>query len=320
LRWHSVFWDEQQWLPLPGLDSHLLLIRENNPAEGQAASEYVSAGRQGWAAQSAQIELDARRLEQCHTVQEIAAGHAELTTGELEGPTSGLLLSLREAGRDTAAALAQVSIYNQRLVFGQVIDRLNGLYHEIIRSNDPYANRFLPVVIHWRQLVTEHANQLAILAETRREIKNPYVVGPPLTRQQEIFVGRKAISARIEELLRDQDHPPLLLYGQRRMGKTSLLNQLKWLLPQRIVPLVIDLQGPVALAGDHAGFLYNLAKGMIVSARQQALHLPPLTRDILATDPFTLFDDWLDRVEAGLIGQGRDTILLALNLKPSTPP
>jgi hypothetical protein len=81
-----------------------------------------------------------------------------------------------------------------------------------------------------------------------------------LIRRQESFIGRTDISTRIETFLQDVHHPPLLLYGQRRMGKTSLLYQLRWLLPTRIIPLVVDLQRPVALAADHAGFLYNFAK------------------------------------------------------------
>lgn len=161
--------------------------------------------------------------------------------------------------------------------------------------------------------MAHHVQQLATEAELRGEIQNPYVVGVPLTKHQEIFVGRTDISVRIEQLLQDTNHPPLLLYGQRRMGKTSLLYNLRWLLPNRIVPLLVDLQGPVALATDHAGFLYNIAKAIYTSAHQQKLALTPLEREALAADPFTVFDDWLDSVETAAITQGRTTILLALD-------
>jgi len=82
-------------------------------------------------------------------------------------------------------------------------------------------------------------------------------------------MGRTDISAQIEQLLRDQRRPPLLLYGQRRMGKTSLLNNLGRLLPNTIVPLFVDLQGPATRATDHAGFLYNIARKMVDSAEKQ---------------------------------------------------
>ena len=156
-----------------------------------------------------------------------------------------------------------------------------------------------------------HVRELAVAVELRQEIDSPYVIGVPLTHQQEIFVGRTDIGARIEQLLLDRRRPPLLLYGQRRTGKTSLLNNLGRLLPNSIVPLFVDLQGPAAQASDHAGFLYNLARGMVDSAqRERGLALPPLERESLTADPFTRFDEWLDQVEAAL---GRNTALLSLD-------
>lgn len=63
--------------------------------------------------------------------------------------------------------------------------------------------------------------------------------------------GRSDIVARIEQLLLDRRRPPLLLYGQRRVGRTSLLRNLGRLLPRTIAPLFVDGQR-VALAGDYA--------------------------------------------------------------------
>jgi hypothetical protein len=182
---------------------------------------------------------------------------------------------------------------------------------ELIRSSERYAVRFRPIAARWRQIIGEHGRELTREAELRQEIDNPYVIGVPLTKQQEIFVGRTDVSARIEGLLLDRRRPPLLLYGQRRMGKTSLLNNLGRLLPSTIVPLFVDLQGPATQASDHAGFLYNIARGIVNSAQQQrALVLPPLTREALAADPFTRFDEWLDQVEGAL---GQNMALLALD-------
>lgn len=313
LFWHAAFWDELQFLPLYGLDDHLVLLTERNPTEGQIALDYISASRQRWAARAAQIELDARRLERCVTIEQIAAMRSGLTAGDLEGPVSALLRRFRSAGNDIAVGLSQISTYNQRLVLMAVEQELNGLLLDLTRSTDPYAQRFQPIAHGWRQTVAGYVQQLAVEAELRGEIPNPYVVGVPLTKHQEIFVGRTDISARIEQLLQDTNHPPLLLYGQRRMGKTSLLYNLRWLLPHRIVPLFVDLQGPVALATDHAGFLYNIAKAIYTSAHQQKLTLTQLSRELLAADPFTVFDDWLDRVEMAAVDQGRTTLLLALD-------
>ena len=213
--------------------------------------------------------------------------------------------------RYVAAALAQSSAHNQRLGLSAVQQRLEALIAEADRSSDRYAARFRPVAALWRKLVAEHAQALGAAVELRQELDNPYVIGVPLTLAQELFVGRTDVSARIEQLLLDRRRPPLLLYGQRRMGKTSLLNNLGRLLPTGIVPLFVDLQGPASAASDHTGLLYNLARSMIDSARRQrGVTLPPLGREALAQDPFTAFDEWLDRIEAAL---GERTALLTLD-------
>jgi len=209
------------------------------------------------------------------------------------------------------AALQQESAYNQRLALSAIEDRLDGLLRELTRSSERYAVRFRAIAASWRQIVADYGHDLAAAVELRQEIDSPYVIGVPLTEQQEIFVGRTDISARIEQRLLDQRRLPLLLYGQRRMGKTSLLNNLGRLLPTTILPLFVDLQGPVSQASDHAGFLYNFARAMTRSARQQrGLILPPLSREALAADPFTGFDEWLDEVEYLL---DQNTALIALD-------
>jgi hypothetical protein len=302
IRWHSAFWDELQRLPLVGLDNHILLLRQYQPAEGTAVMEFLSHGRQRWAAQAAQIETDARQLAQCQDIQAIGDVHHALAAGELSGPASALLRSFSRISRDVDAAQRQESAYNQRLALNAVEDRLDGLLRELTRSNERYADRFRPIAAAWREIVAGANQQLVAEAELRQEIDSPYIIGVPLTEQQAIFVGRADVSARIEQLLLDRRQPPLLLYGQRRVGKTSLLNNLGRLLPSTIIPLFVDLQGPATRASDDAGFLYNLARAMSRSAAQRDLALPPLTRDDLAADPFSQFEEWLDAVELALGG------------------
>jgi len=301
LRCHSAFWDEWQLIPLQGLDQHVLLVIERNPEEGKAALNYLSTSRQRWAAQAVQIELDARGLESCTDVVAISKTYHNLALGELNSPVSSLLNSFSRISEDIAAALKQNSVYNQRLALTAVAERLNGFIRELNRSSDKYSVRFHPIATRWYEIVTDYVQEQAKAVELRQEIDNPYIIGVPLTEQEEIFTGRADIGTRIEQLILDRRRAPLLLYGQRRMGKTSLLNNMGQLLPNSIIPMFVDLQGPVSSASDYAGFLYNIAKSMRNSAkRQSALTLPSLARETLQNDPLTCFDEWLDKVEEAL--------------------
>lgn len=313
LRYNSAFWDEWQHQPLKGLDKHLILVMERNPDEGNAAIKYLSTRSQRGAAQAALLEMDTRRIERCVNLEAIRHLHIDLATGELEleNLVGALIRSFSHISEDVNAALNQVTTYNQRLTLKSVANGLDDLSRQLTISNDEYAIRLQPVPIRWSQIITTHVDTLAKASEDRQEIDSPYITGNPLTEQQEIFVGRNDISTRIEQLLLDQRRPPLLLYGQRRMGKTSLLNNLGRLLPNSIIPMFVDLQGSASRASDHPGFLYNLARDMVKSAQQKrGLTLPPLTREALAADPFTYFEEWLDEVEQVLQD---NTALLALD-------
>jgi hypothetical protein len=301
LRYHSAFWDEHQRIPLMGLDDHIVLVSERNLAEAKTAINYLCTSHQRWAAEAAQIELDARRLENSTDVIAIGQAHRSFEVGNFKGSTSNLFRTFNRISENVETALNQSSIYNQRLVLNAVADHLDGLLRELTRNHDKYAIRFSLIAQRWSKIIAFQLEELARLSELRQEIDSPYIIGIPLSKRQEIFVGRTDISARIEQLLINRHSPPLLLYGQRRSGKTSLLNNLGRLLPNSVIPLFVDLQGPASNASDHAGFLYNLAKGMIDSAKRQSkLHFPPLPREALADDPFTSFDDWLNDVEIAL--------------------
>ncbi len=192
----------------------------------------------------------------------------------------------------------------------RIEDRINNLQREFTRSSDTYAKRFEPILAKWRRIVNEHQDHLTREVESRQEIDSPYIIGVPLADTQELFVGRTDISARIEQLILTRQSLSLLLYGQRRMGKTSLLNNLGHLLPNMTVPLFVDLQGPVTQATDHAGLLYNISRSMITSARKKRdLKLPELSRADLAQDPFSYFDEWLNAVEEVLRAEHRTALL-----------
>lgn len=314
LLYSPFFWDELQSFPLYNLDEHLVLSCQRFPQEATALLIKVSNSHQRWAAIAAQIELTARRLESCDSVAAIAASYSAIGTDLASSDADILLATLRKRSEDVATALQQASHFNQRLVLSDVEERLNGLAEELLRSNNSFAKRFSTVVACWRAIIHKTINDLEQQSKTLQEIPNPYIVGVPLNRYQEIFVGRTGIAAKIESLLRSEVHPPLLIYGPRRMGKTSLLYNLRRLLPSRIAPLFVDLQGPVALATDHAGFLFALTREIVKSASLiQSAPLSALTLEKLSSNPFAIFDQWLDELEAAFSIRGVTTILLTLD-------
>ncbi|MCB0034799.1 MAG: hypothetical protein KDE51_12290, partial [Anaerolineales bacterium] len=313
LRLHSAFWDESQRLPLWGLAEYVTWVVERFPDEGRQALAYLIGGNQGWAATAAQLELDARQLERvAPNIKAIGRAHRHLAIGELNDPARPLLRSFKRHSQDVDAALNQATLYHKRLALRGVEERLENFLRELTRSNEQHTARFYSIASRWYQAVLDHQELLAETAELQDEIDNPYIFGVPLTEEQDIFVGRREISERIEQLVLDPRRPPLLLYGQRRMGKTSLLRSLGRLLPSNIIPLFVDGEG-LAGASNYADFVYNIAWQISQSAAQRELTLSMLDRQTLEAGPFTRFITWLDEIENQLKQHGFNMALLTLD-------
>jgi hypothetical protein len=252
LPWHTAFWDEHQRLKLPGLDKHLIMTAEHQPTVVEAALTYLSHTPQAWAVQAVQLELYIRQLQRCTTLATLKEIYRDLPTEKLSGSLS-YLNHFQQLSQAVAIALTRENSYLCQQALEQAVDKLTLLaktLNLIADINDLNLPRFRLIVEEWRQVITHHLRHLA----QTREIVNPYVTGIPLRVQPgHFFVGRRNISARIEQILQNSN-PPLLLYGQRRIGKTSLLNHLSQLLPENYIPLFVDLEG-VLIETIHLSYL-----------------------------------------------------------------
>src|ERR687886_1521552 len=94
------------------------------------------------------------------------------------------------------------------------------------------------------------------------EAINPYIAGNPVT-GPEMFFGREDVFAFVRQALTGKHRDnAIILYGQRRTGKTSVLYQMHRHInasgaAPRYLCIFIDLHG-LALDGLD-GFLYELA-------------------------------------------------------------
>jgi hypothetical protein len=90
---------------------------------------------------------------------------------------------------------------------------------------------------------------------------NPYIAGNPVHGQGR-FIGRSDIVRDVEQTLRNPSANALVLFGQRRIGKTSVLLHIEQELRAKaeFMPVYFDLQDKAAL--PLAQVLYQLAQVM----------------------------------------------------------
>lgn len=123
---------------------------------------------------------------------------------------------------------------------------------------------------------------------------NPYIAGSPVT-GEEMFFGREDVFTFIRQTLWGQHRDQVIvLYGQRRTGKTSILYQMYRHLDPRYLCIFIDLHG-LSMESE-ATFLWELANQIRrILARNYGIELPRTDRDAFQVDPRSYFaNDFLD--------------------------
>jgi tetratricopeptide (TPR) repeat protein len=116
------------------------------------------------------------------------------------------------------------------------------------------------------------------------ELVNPYIAGAPVT-EARMFFGREDVFDWIQNSLvgKYADHI-LVIHGQRRVGKTSVLKQLGNRLPQRYIPVFFDLQGRTHTTLDR--FLWWLAREIVrVLKQERGVKIPTPEKEAFSADP-----------------------------------
>ena len=122
---------------------------------------------------------------------------------------------------------------------------------------------------------------------------NPYIAGAPVT-EARMFFGREDVFSWIERSLSGKfvNHI-LVIHGQRRVGKTSVLKHLHARLPEKYLPVFVDLQGRVNT--NLPRFLWWLSREIT-----RTLDMPSPDRKFFETDGDYFESGFLPEVEKQL--------------------
>ncbi len=266
--YHAMFWSESQRLGWYKLDQHLILLAERQPEMADIVFSLAVQRGQAAAVRRAQIELAARQMEQCRSLEEIGTIHRRLPAGELAGPASGIIHQFVELSQNVLSALPPSSGHYAQAQLSAALNRLKRIQKELIVNGQHEAQRFAPIAGHWQHILDQGLQQMDI----SDLLPNPYVCGSPLSASETVFVGRLEVMQRIEQTLMSPHGGSILLYGQRRMGKTSLLLNLERILPSRILYSFVDCQA-CASAANYYEVTYCIAQQIKRSVERQG-HFP----------------------------------------------
>nr|MBA2677258.1 hypothetical protein [Ktedonobacteraceae bacterium] len=323
LRHSSLHWDECTFLPLPYLRELLLLAAEQSLSETLEEINFIIKQRpqQRWAAKTTAYELGLRDLGQRMRLRDIGVAHQSLNllvpsgVRELSPTASRVFRVLDDASRAAASYQTQINKQDRQHALGQMIE-----YLQTVHSSGSFSylnlNQMLGAVVRSWILLAEQGKDTLGTTSGALFIENPYVPGRALDLRNPLFVGRNDVVQRLSQAFHKPQRPTFLLFGERRMGKSSIIKQLPVLLGPGYVPVFYDLQQSGLLASA-AAFFGNVAANIERQMRDRGMLVPPLDRVWLDSiqlaqgelPVYDHFDRWLALVEELLEREERILIL-----------
>ena len=172
---------------------------------------------------------------------------------------------------------------------------------------------------HEFQQIIEHPIQFRTQVYSLFRLDNPYIVGQPLTAGNEsIFIGREDIFGWMaSNLLGEEDGQSLILTGQPRIGKTSVLLQLangslgriiRSHAPSLFLPVYTNVRD---LEVKHVGELFSRLSQVITrNLHNRGISVPAPEMWPDNRQGFRLFDQYLEEVEQALPMGGKLVLIL----------
>lgn len=294
-------------IPLHRLSNWLVDLAKTDANNNEAKFQIMWAAGQGFLtrrpAHKALLKIIADKLQPIGGIEGMA-NSAEIVELIPDHKTPKSLIEARYRVNNISTLaqeyLTRATPVGQAKILEDLRVELEIFWNVALLAKRPIRFTFQPHISRWLEIVKEAE------AQCRRRldftpIRNPFVAGNPLQlRDDELFKGRKDIIVAIEEnIINPGQRPALLLYGRRRIGKTSTLLNLPRLLSSQFVPVFVDCQNAKWRDGN-AAFCYHLASSVYGELFQRNL-LDDLRKPMLEQFEkyaFTRLDEFLDQVEA----------------------
>ena len=241
-------WDNLCAIPFFKLDHLLVAYAERIPEHGIAEIERLidSYPSQRLTALRARVRLLARESARMTDLTRLHALMAQLPEGERG------FLSQTPRVREMVGEIAQLQTQLDtidRPIFREPIARLlcteiENFQHRIAGFDEPLASEFRAAASHWLQIAQQQREGAkAILV--REPTPQVFRAGDPVDRDKEAFVPRFSVEGEIErQIMLSSGCPGIILYGRRRVGKSTILRNLSRFLPARVRSIVLSMQHP----------------------------------------------------------------------------
>ena len=209
-----------------------------------------------------------------------------------------VLNRLRDIALEVATYLAATSRVNKQSALLRATDALKTQDEYVTAEVVPPEQTILRRIIRqWSDLIIKEGGEVG-RDQIIEPVANPYVVGNPVTNH--LFVGREDIMRRLEELwMVTGQCPSVVIYGHRRMGKSSILRNLGASLGSQTTVVDFNMQR-VGLVDSTEELLYNFALSIydVLPVALQGQLGEPNEERFCTHNPFTALDRFLKQLDS----------------------
>ncbi len=180
-----------------------------------------------------------------------------------------------------------------RTIRAFALNRAQGELTNILKNPEtlPQAERglILDIAETWQKALLQIAGEVGEISITK-PVRNPYIIGDPVIGEK--FVGREEVMRELKELwVRGEQLQSVVIYGHRRMGKTSILRNAANSVGSGVKVAYVNML--------NAG---NISEGVgevlmaICDAVSEAVNVPPPDDEKLLQVPYRTFERYLKQV------------------------
>lgn len=149
----------------------------------------------------------------------------------------------------------------QEPIAAQLAMKIENFWHRVGGLKEPLASEYRDAAEQWQEIADRQLEDIRARA-AHTSTAQVFRAGDPVDRSNEAFVPRmSAIELLERQIMLARGCPGLLIYGRRRMGKSTLLLNLSGFLPTSVRIAIVSMQNPHAFSSQEslAGLLVTTA-------------------------------------------------------------
>jgi hypothetical protein len=138
---------------------------------------------------------------------------------------------------------------NDRPVFREpfaelVFKEIENFRHRIGGFYEPLATEFRTAADQWLKIAEKQLREAQAVAG-KEPVPQVFRAGDPVDRKKEAFVSRDSVVGDLQaQVLLSTGCPGVVLYGRRRVGKSTVLRNLSGFLPSAVQTVNVSMQNP----------------------------------------------------------------------------